>query len=450
MTFKLEQVFFMFMNYMIIPFAFLNHLIKTPTLRLYYSLFLGVSFQYIIYGTGIIHTFTSTIITYIFIKFYGRKKSAFIIFIITLIHLTTLHIYRMIVDYGGWTIDDPTTIYMMSICKFSSLAFCYEDGDKKDSELKTDYQKKYKIVEAPSLVEIFSYIYFYPTSIVGPSIEYKDFIDFINLKNSYSDLPMNYLVNHGVQYLFLSVATTVVYTVGTSKFPLTFVGDVAFGSKGFLYKYIYLFLSSFFARSKYYTGWTLSYASLIFSGIAYEEKRNDKGEVEERSLPKGDYGSIISSELGINPKTKLNLWNLTVHLWLKNYLFRRVVAVDKKPFKGNYALGSFLTFLVSAIWHGYYPTYYIMFTLFFFYQSGNEVLDKIGFFKYAEKNIPLTILMVIVSQTLFNGLGAIFLNLQLNLAIQFLINMKFVPIIGIALMYSLKYVIKVPKKQKTQ
>jgi lysophospholipid acyltransferase len=46
----------------------------------------------------------------------------------------------MIVDYGGWRID-VSTIYMMSICKFSAIAFSYEDGTVKDQDLKDEYMR---------------------------------------------------------------------------------------------------------------------------------------------------------------------------------------------------------------------------------------------------------------------------------------------------------------------
>jgi hypothetical protein len=47
----------------------------------------------------------------------------------------------MIEDYGGWQLD-VSVIYMMTILKFSSLAFSYEDGGKDDSDLKCSYHKK--------------------------------------------------------------------------------------------------------------------------------------------------------------------------------------------------------------------------------------------------------------------------------------------------------------------
>ena len=39
--------------------------------------------------------------------------------------------------------------------------------------------------------EVLSFVYFYPTAIVGPSIEYKDFINFIKETDCYSNLGKN-------------------------------------------------------------------------------------------------------------------------------------------------------------------------------------------------------------------------------------------------------------------
>lgn len=60
---------------------------------------------------------------------------------LTVGHLSFLHIRRMIEDFGGWKLD-ITTIYMMSICKFSSIAFCYEDGAKEDKDMKSKYHRE--------------------------------------------------------------------------------------------------------------------------------------------------------------------------------------------------------------------------------------------------------------------------------------------------------------------
>ncbi len=92
------------------------------------------------YGIECYHIVIATLTTYLFIKFFGRKVSSLVIVAITITHLSFIHIYRMLIDWGGWNLD-VSTIYMMSVCKFSSIAFNYEDGGKEDSEIKSSYHK---------------------------------------------------------------------------------------------------------------------------------------------------------------------------------------------------------------------------------------------------------------------------------------------------------------------
>jgi hypothetical protein len=55
-------------------------------------------------------------------------------------HLLYLHLKLFLFNYGDWALGIET-LYMMSICKFSSIAFNYEDGEKSDKELISEYFK---------------------------------------------------------------------------------------------------------------------------------------------------------------------------------------------------------------------------------------------------------------------------------------------------------------------
>lgn len=135
------KITLIFLQLFTIPLSFVNYYITNPQLRLIYSFAFGLLLQYSIYGISFLHIFSSTLFTYFFIHYFGRKRSSFWVLIITVLHLSMLHFYRMIVDYGGWRLDDPTTIYMMTICKFSSLAFSYEDGGKDDKDIKNEHMR---------------------------------------------------------------------------------------------------------------------------------------------------------------------------------------------------------------------------------------------------------------------------------------------------------------------
>ena len=445
-----EQITLILTILLVYPFCIINYCIKGYYPRLLYSLILGILFQYSIYGTGTFHILLSTIATYLFIQFYGRILSAFWVLIGTIFYLSFLHVKRMIYDYGGWTIDDVTTIYMMTICKFSSLAFSYEDGGKSLSELKNGHHREYRLENKPSFIEVLSFVYFYPTSIIGPSIEFKDFINFIKEEDCYAHLKdnKNLIIKTSIEYLLFSFLTMFLYAFIGPYIPIRVMGEPEFGNYNMLYKIVYLYFVFPCIRAKYYSGWLISYSTLILNGIAYTETKNKEGKIVP-SFDKGDYGSIIKSEFEPNAKYKLIYWNKTIHLWLKYSIYTRTINIKRKPFENNFNLASLLTFIGSAIWHGYYPTYYFTFLMLYFIQFGNDALDKTGFYENkVKKSIILTIIMSLITQISIDGIGVPFFNLEFKLFIQYLINMRFFPLFMAFGYYSLRFIL--PKKAKSQ
>ena len=437
----------------VIPFTFLNYFIHGKKARLIYSLVLGLFFQYSIYQWNTIHIFITAIFTYLFIQYYGRKHSAFYVLIGSLLYLSYLHIKRMFRTDKSWKVDDPTTIYMMSICKFSSLAFSYEDGMKKDEEIINSHHREYRVYEKPSLLEVLSYIYFYPTSIIGPSLEYKDFNNFMLETDCYSRLGENiyYILTQGTLYFLGSFVSMAFYAIIAQKLPVAKVVEEDFGQHNLLYVLAYIYFCIPGVRAKYYSGWILSYSTVIFSGIAYTEKKDEKNEGKIiKSMDKGSYGSIVTCEWAINPKQSMIDWNYTTHLWLKYNVYTRTININRKPFKNNWALASFLTFISSAIWHGFYLTYYLTFGLLYFYQSSADVFDKIGVYKWINKTKFLMPLGSILNGLAFETIGIFFFNLYWEEALRGAKNMRYFPIIYIMGLFVISKFIKVPKKEKKE
>lgn len=56
-------------------------------------------------------------------------------------------------------------------------------------------------------------------------------------------------------------------------------------------------------------------------------------------------------QLGLNFRESVSHWNIGTNLWLRNVVYERV---PKK-------YGTLLTFGLSALWHGFYPGYYVTF-----------------------------------------------------------------------------------------
>ncbi|MCQ2819069.1 MAG: hypothetical protein MJ252_17545 [archaeon] len=421
------------------PLSIINHFLTNPKVRLWYGLITGIILQYFLYGSGIAHTGISSIVSYLFIKFFGRKLDAIFVFLFTFFYLSGMHLYRLFYHYGEWSADDPTSIYMLIICKFSFLAYAYQDGAQQDKDIKCSHWREYKLTEKPTLLETFSYVYYFPSACIGPSFEFKDFKDFIYLRGRYAKMPYDLILPWGIFYFFYSFFWMGFYGYFGPRYPLSYCGTVEFGEKSMWYKFWYINFAMAFHRAKFYSGWVLAFTSMIISGLAYSEIPRDKADPQiltkingpyYRTFEKGSYGDIIDCEFGINPKTKITSWNHSVHLWLKYCFFLRVINLDIPLVKNNKSLASGLTFILSAFWHGFYPTYYITFIFFFLWSNGNEEFDKLGFYEWIRKK-PLIFRTPVwlFSQFMCNALGTIIFNLDYNLFIQYLKNTNAIGIV---------------------
>lgn len=337
----------------------------------------------------------------------------------------------------------------MSICKFSSLAFSYEDGEKEEKDFKNSHHKEYRVKEKPSLLEVLSFVYFYPTSVIGPSIEYKDFINFICETDCYSRLRENifYILKQGFLYFIGSFACMAFYSVISNKLPISRVVEEDFGKHNLLYILAYIYFSIPGVRARYYSGWLLSYSTVIFSGASYTEKLNKEGKLI-KTLEKGSYGSIVTCEWGINALDLMVDWNQTIHLWLKYNVYTRVININNKYFKNNWSLASFLTFISSALWHGFYLTYYLTFVLLYFLQSSAFVFNKIKLYDWIRKTKILVPIASILNGLAFETLGVFFFNLKWKDAMIGAKNMRYYPFIYIIGLYIISLFIKVPKVKK--
>lgn len=426
-----DQIYSIFCVLSSIPLSLFMYLISNPTLRLYYSLICGVFLQFLVYEVNIIHLFIATLFTYTFVKFFGRKYSAFFVLSFTMIYLASMHLYRMITSYEVWDIRDPTGIYMLSMCKFSFFAFSYEDGEKDDKDIYNAHHRRNKIVKLPSFTEFFAYIYFFPTATYGPSIEYVDFIDFIYLNKHYKKMDKTKNIKLGILRVIIAFIIIGLYGAFNSKFATEFIGTKEFGASPFIYKFMYVNLSSWFTKAKYYGGWTLTYGILMILGVSYTE--DEKG---NSSYDIGYIGSIVTVETSSNPKNIIIQWNHPCHLWLKYSLFLRLINVKKFGLNKNIHLCSLITFVTSAIWHGFYPCYYFFFISFYFIQQASETLNKIGFYNWLSKqNVFVRGFACVVIQYMINGIAIIFFAMKWTVIKGYLINMMGLPLIMVMTLY---------------
>ncbi|EAR97515.2 membrane-bound O-acyltransferase family MBOAT protein (macronuclear) [Tetrahymena thermophila SB210] len=218
----------------IIPLGFILFQIKSPLLRHVYSSLLGFILSFLVYGGNVISSHVMTLVTYILCAIFGRHSQK-VVFVFCLTFLSVHHIYRQITDYGGWRMD-VSVILMMNFCKLVSFAFCYSDGFKDEKQLSED-QKERRIQKLPNIFSFFSYINFLGSAIAGPTFDYYEFDNFINLKNGYANIPhpiLDTFKNLGIGMVYLFITARVL-----PKFPLEHVLTPEYGDLNLLSKVVY-------------------------------------------------------------------------------------------------------------------------------------------------------------------------------------------------------------------
>lgn len=161
------------------------------------------------------------------------------------------------------------------------------------------------------------------------------------------------------------------------NYPLPVVATLEFGQLPYWRRLVYSNLSITLLRAKYYCGWLLIQSSLNLSGFCLDPADHSN----TRHILTAD----PSLELLPTLKDKLEYWNASTQIWLKNYVYFRFYSeeqIRKSPAKAN--VSQYVTFVVSAVWHGFYPSYY-----FAFVQTG--VLNQIAkyCFKFFNYYAPL-------------------------------------------------------------
>ncbi|XP_018575439.1 lysophospholipid acyltransferase 1 [Anoplophora glabripennis] len=330
------------------------HPSKTSTaVRHAFGLVFGLIMGYFCFGFQAIHLAGLPAVCYVVMITQNPHLMHGMVLTVALIYLSCLHLHRQIYDYGSYGLDISGPL-MVITQKVSSLAFSLHDGlTKKEGEM-TESQKMYAVYKTPSFLEYFSYTLVFPSLMAGPVIFYNDYIDFIEGK-SYGNVVNKsccgcVVVNEPspvravIKKVILGLICALVFVNFLPRFPISRLKDDHFvENTSVSYKFWYLTVSTTLMRFKYYFAWTIADAICNNSGIGY----NDDGSANWNKISNVD---IFQFEFATSLKQSIEAWNKGTNTWLRLIVYERT---KKYP--------TILTYGLSAIWHGFYPGYYITF-----------------------------------------------------------------------------------------
>lgn len=397
---------------LMLPSGWMFQFIPAPFIRLLYSLFLGVIFQHYIYCWSMLHVIGACVVNLLILKTVNYKKVGRYAMIYNFAHNSLIHLYRLIFEYDNWSVE-ISVIFMITMCKFTSFAYAWKDAqvlknkslvqnEEKDknvicTSISTSLSESQKMYMIPdyTIIEYLSYIFFFPTSIMGPVIEFRDFINFINLKEEYGKIPSTLLPSIG--RLVTGFILFGVY-MGLKEFghPDSIIDEEGRYS---IFKRFIFYVCGCVHEYKYIGGFCLAEASAIASGFSYNgeasDHRNDKGlKTQHDRWGKVRSISIINLHLVYKPSEFFHHWNISVHFFLKRYVYLRLIP-QNATFAQKQAASS-QTFFISAFWHGFHPTYFVVFFHFYFFTLLEQQLCKV-FNSGENKNLKSSTIFLIRS-----------------------------------------------------
>ncbi|CUA70341.1 lysophospholipid acyltransferase [Rhizoctonia solani] len=340
------------------------------------SMFFLVSILRLYWGT--VHLLVSSGFTYFVAKSVKSQNMPWIVFAFVMAHLLINHAYRT----AYLTLDDLeiTGTQMVLVIKLSTFAWNVHDGRRPNESLDPS-QLASRIQEYPSLLEFLGYVFYFPGLLVGPAFEfvsYRSLIDEtiftpsasngsqVSEKNGYSAAKTQRRVPVGrkrVAYLKFAqgLVFLLLFTLFNPQFNYEMSVDPKWAAKPFWYRLGTTQLFGFFARTKYYGAWSLTEGAAILSGLGFNGF-NASGQPRWDKTANIDIKNI---EFAPNFKVLLDSWNINTNIWLRNCIYKRVTPKGKRPgFRS-----SMLTFLTSALWHGFCGGYYLTFVLGGFIQT---------------------------------------------------------------------------------
>ncbi|KAH8253943.1 hypothetical protein KR032_007830 [Drosophila birchii] len=352
-------------------------------LRHTFALSIGLAFGYFCFGQQAIHIAGLPAICYIVIRTQDPRIVQRAVLLVAMSYLLCVHLMRQLYDYGSYALD-ITGPLMIITQKVTSLAFSIHDGFVRRDEDLTKAQQYHAIRKMPTALEYFSYVWHFPSILAGPLVFYKDYIDFVegynllsspsgngNLDNSQKEVVLEPSPTKTViRKVVGSLVCAFIFMKFVKLYPVKDMKEDDFlNNTSMVYKYWYAMMATTCIRFKYYHAWLLADAICNNSGLGftgYDKDGNPKWDlisninvlsfevIDYKSLLRYIFANILLYfilQFSTNMRDAINNWNCGTNRWLRTLVYERV------PLK----YGTLLTFALSAVWHGFYPGYYLTF-----------------------------------------------------------------------------------------
>ncbi|XP_046858597.1 lysophospholipid acyltransferase 2-like isoform X2 [Xenia sp. Carnegie-2017] len=321
----------------------------TRSTRLTVGLIWGIMIGWLVYESAILQLIILPMLCYFLIYLVPSDIIHRYTFILTMTWLSVNHIYHQITDYGGYR-QNVTGPLMVITQRLTYVAYSLHDGLCRNANELTIEQRQHCIKEKPTMLEFFSYNLHFTMFLVGPSCTYYEFIQFIDGNNmkGYKGLYKIPVITVAMK-IFKAITYLGLYVLGGSLLSVYTCIDSTYRSKTpLLTKIVHGYLVIGAVKMRYYFAWTFGDGVINAAGMGF----NGYDKNGEQRWDAFTNIKVKNIELATNARTILENWNICTEKWLKRIIYFRAK---------NKVQGVMTTAFTSALFHGFYPGYYLCF-----------------------------------------------------------------------------------------
>jgi MBOAT, membrane-bound O-acyltransferase family len=345
------------------PLAAIMNILPYGPIRHFASFFFGLFLLQFVVGVQWVHQLITSLVVYALFVILPRRINVWVVPTFVLTYCALGHLHRQYVNYLGWDLDFTSSqmvitqkLYMMAYNLYDAEVLSCGKSDRASKKC-----QEFSLVALPNLLEFLGYTFCFSCVLGGPAYEFSLYKRGCDGTHMYDEqgkpkgkIPSNVIPT--LIPLLKCLGTLIVYVVVGGAFPLLDTVDPQkntptilrpdFLMKPWLYRYMYQWCGLLAVRMKYYFAWTCAEGAtnMWYAGFdGFDESGTALGWTTAQNL------DILKFETAENVQTMSKEWNKKTSLWLTRYVYIRT--------NGNLLL----VYGTSAIWHGFYPGYYMFF-----------------------------------------------------------------------------------------
>lgn len=228
-------------------------------------------------------------------------------------------------------------------------AFCWNIHDGRQPKKNLSQKQRDRAIETlPPVLDYAGHVLFFPTLFLGPACDFAEYREWLTrgqLKYSGQGIYAAKRAACG------AIWTLAFYEISELYSPWILLSYEAM-QRPLLRRIWHMYILGLSMRMRYYGLWSFTEGACVLSGLGYNGVDMVTGRVKWDRMKNA---RPFELEFAQAADSYVRNWNVRTHTWLRDYVYVRCLGL------GSRFLPRMISFIVSAMWHGFNPAHYLSF-----------------------------------------------------------------------------------------